>query len=58
VTQIRVHKQPRARRRAQEESADAGRRQADRRTGIERGRDQREPKAKIYDWLALPSWSE
>jgi hypothetical protein len=52
VAQIRVHKQPRPRRRAQEEPEAraqlANRRRApSRRTG-----------AKIYDGLGLPSWRE
>jgi hypothetical protein len=55
VSQLRVQKQRPVRRRAQETST-AEQRHADRRSGVDRRADDRASTAKIYDWLALPTW--
>jgi hypothetical protein len=55
ATQRRVHQQRRPKRRVQEQPYEAERRQADRRSGLDR---RREPRAKIYEWLNLPTWRE
>ncbi|HVS68197.1 MAG TPA: hypothetical protein VHE56_06570 [Mycobacteriales bacterium] len=56
--QRRVYQQRRPRRRVEEPTADAERRHADRRSGLERRRAPRESSAEIYEWLNLPSWRE
>jgi hypothetical protein len=58
VSQVRVHKQPRPRRRGQAETPDAEQRYVDERTGLTApGRDP-QSSPRIYRWLGLPSWKE
>jgi hypothetical protein len=58
VSQIRVQKQARPRRRARGEAPDAEQRHVDECTGLARRAPAQQASAKIYRWLALPSWNE